>query len=221
MQGSAVLFSEMTPDVSWEEDFNDWYDREHIPLRMNVPGFCSAQRYVIPNTRNYLAVYEMQSPAVLRTPAYQAVKNNPSERTKRMLGGVAGFTRYIAEEIGDQKRRTTDALDAPYLYTVFFEVPAEWHNDFNEWYEKDHIPLLMECDQWLMVRRFRIADGEPRSWTDLALHYIADPSALHSPARERARLAKEKWFSPAYSVYRRQGSRHCGAVSTEIQPSWT
>lgn len=214
-----MLFSEMTPDASWEDDFNDWYDCEHIPLRMNLPGFCSAQRYVIPNTRNYLAVYEMQSPAVLRTPAYQAVKHNPSERTTRMLGGVAGFTRYVAEEIGDQEGRTTDALDAPYVYAVFFDVPAEWDDDFNAWYEKDHIPLLMECDQWLMVRRFRIADGEPKSWTHLALHYIADPGALRSPARERARatpwrarLAKETWFSPAYSVYRRQGSRHRGAA---------
>lgn len=216
MQGSAVLFSEMTPDVSWEEDFNDWYDREHIPLRMEVPGFCCAQRYVIPNTRNYLAVYEMQSPAVLRTPAYQAVKNNPSERTRRMLGGVSGFTRYIAVEIGDQARRATDALDAPYLYTVFFEVPSERHNDFNDWYEKDQIPLLMECDQWLMVRRLRIVDGEPKSWTHLALHYIADPSALDLAAHERASVTPA-WFTAVSAVYRRHGSRHRGAASVGIR----
>lgn len=214
MQGNAVLFSEMTPDASWEDDFNDWYDHEHIPLRTDVAGFVSAQRYVVPNTRNYLAVYEMASSAVLRTPEYQAVKNNPSERTRRMLAGVAGFTRYIGEQIGDYRSSATEGLDAPYLYTVFFEVPAERENDFNDWYVKDHIPLLMECEQWRMVRRFRIADGEPKPWTHLALHYIADPGALESPARERARaskwrarLAEEKWFKPQYSVYRRFCSR--------------
>src|SRR5690349_12662617 len=94
-QSSSVLFSEMIPDASYEADFNDWYDREHIPLRMRVPGFRSAQRYVAPGTRHYLAIYEMESASVLKTAAYQEVKNNPSERTRSMLRAVGGFTRYI------------------------------------------------------------------------------------------------------------------------------
>ena len=62
--GNAVLFSEMTPDPSWEHEFNDWYDREHIPLRMNVPGFCGAQRYRADTGHGYAVVYEMDSPEV-------------------------------------------------------------------------------------------------------------------------------------------------------------
>lgn len=184
MQGKAVLFSEMTPDLSWEEDFNDWYDREHIPLRMGVPGFQSAQRYIVPQTSNYLAVYEMDSPGVLRTAAYQSVKNNPSERTRRMLAGVTGFTRYIAEEISEHRRRTPhpdfpQPLNAPYLYAVFSKVPfgPEEEND------------------WLMTRHFRIVDGEPKLWTHLTLHYLANDRAI------------ESLFSSAGSVYQRRGSR--------------
>ena len=120
---SAVLFSEMTPEPSWEADFNDWYDHEHIPLRMAVPGFRSAQRYRAVGEPGYLAVYEMDDLAVLKTPAYQQIKNAPSARTRRMLGGVAGFTRYLADTIGEQARPSAgvdDALAAPYLYAVFF-----------------------------------------------------------------------------------------------------
>src|SRR5262249_15568789 len=96
MPDGAILYSEMTPEVSGENEFNEWYDDEHIPLRMAVPGFRSAQRYRVRGTRNYLVVYEMDSLAVLQSPAYLAVKNNPSARTKTMLGRVTGFTRYVA-----------------------------------------------------------------------------------------------------------------------------
>jgi hypothetical protein len=168
MQGSTILFSEMTPEASWEDEFNDWYDHEHIPLRIAVPGFRSAQRYLAKGTRNYLVVYEMDSPAVLKTPAYLSVKNNPSDRTRRMLSSVTGFTRYIAEETGSDTRgidRVT-ALDAPCLYSVFFDGRPEHQDEF--------------CKASLLVRRFKILDGEPKPWTHLALHYLNDASAIDS-----------------------------------------
>ena len=216
MQARAILFSEMTPDASWEDEFNEWYDDEHIPLRMAVSGFRSAQRYCIQGTRNYLVVYEMDSPAVLKSPAYLLVKNSPSARTKRMLGSVSGFTRYIAEQTGNDTRTVdpADALDAPALYSVFFAVPPQRQDEFNNWYEKDHVPQLLECKDWLMVRRFRVVDGEPKSWTHLVLHYLRDVRALESSecyrARQspwRARLAEESWFTPEYSVHHKHGSR--------------
>src|SRR5215831_16486599 len=132
-QGGCVLFSEMSPDVSYEAEFNDWYDREHIPLRMRVPGFRSAQRYVASGTRHYLAIYEMDSASVLQTPPYQEVKNNPSERTRWMLRTVRGFTRYIGNLIGVQAKPTpseTDSIDAAYVYAVFFAVPGERQREF-------------------------------------------------------------------------------------------
>ena len=69
MFGKTVLFSEMSPPIELEGEFNDWYDTEHIPLRMAVPGFVSAQRYKTEDDlRNYLAVYEMSSAENLKSP---------------------------------------------------------------------------------------------------------------------------------------------------------
>src|SRR5271154_5369789 len=105
----------MTPPADQEAEFNSWYDEEHIPLRMAVPGFLGAQRYVREG-RNYLAVYDMDSPMILDTPAYKAVKDKPSELTKRMLGAVSGFSRYIGTSIGTQQRRPPlAAIAAPFL----------------------------------------------------------------------------------------------------------
>lgn len=210
---TAVLFSEMTPAPEWEGDFNDWYDTEHIPLRMGAPGFASAQRYRANEGPAYLAVYEMETAGALKTPEYQVIKGQPSEQTRRMLGGVSGFTRYIGNESGRWEKAAT-AIDAPVLYAVFFEVPAGRADDFDRWYAEDHIPLLMQCDDWLMVRRFDIIDGEPGKYTHLALHYLASTAALSSPEREaaratpwRAKLAAESWFKGHYVVFDRLGSR--------------
>ena len=227
MQGSAILFSEMTPQPAWEPEFNDWYDHEHIPLRMAVDGFVSAQRYKSLQDGSYLAVYEMRALSVLQSEAYGRVKNQPSDMTRRMLKDVSGFTRYLCEEIGEQRAAHADAsgasaaIDGACLYPVFFQVPEERVQAFDDWYEQDHVPLLLDCPDWLSCRRFRIRDGDPGRWTHLALHYLRDPRALDSPERERARatpwrarLAAEPWFKPHYLLFARHGGRQIAAAAT-------
>jgi hypothetical protein len=104
---AAVLFSEMTPAPEWEADFNAWYDEEHIPLRMAVPGFLGAQRYRR-GALDYLAVYDMTDPAVLDSGAYKDVKDHPSEKTAWMLKSVANFTRYIGWPIATRAQQGCD-----------------------------------------------------------------------------------------------------------------
>ena len=219
MTRNAVLFSEMTPAPEWEQEFNDWYDTEHIPARMRAPGFTSAQRYRATEGSAYLAVYEMETADALKTPEYQLIKGQPSTLTARMLGGVSGFTRYICEESGRWETPGSSLIDAPVLYAVFFEVPADRADDFDRWYVEDHVPLLMQCKDWLMVRRFNIKDGEPGKYTHLALHYLASTDALSSPERDaaratpwRAKLAEENWFKGHYVVFDRLGARFQAAA---------
>ena len=211
---NTILFSEMTPDPAWEAEFNEWYDREHIPVRMAAPGFVSAQRYRT-GERGYLAVYEMDSPAALRTEAYGRIKTRPSERTRRMLAGVTGFTRYIGNEIAAMRRPDAgDPIDTPVLYAVWFAVPPDRLAEFDAWYDQDHVPMLMQQKDWIAVRRFDIVDGEPELFNRLALHYLADAAALNSPERQparettwRQRLAAEPWFNAGYKVFNRHGTR--------------
>lgn len=187
MENAGVLFSEMTPDASWEGEFNQWYDEEHIPLRMGVKGFLGAQRY-LRDERNYLAVYDMESPQVLDTDAYASIKNNPSEVTARMLSSVGNFTRYIGRSIGTQSRDGIEqAIQAPILYPVFFDVPEDRQEEFDAWYDEDHVPTLLESPDWLGCRRFALDVAHPHSFNRLALHYLADEKALQSSAREKAR----------------------------------
>jgi hypothetical protein len=218
IKGQAVLFSEMTPGPDFVDRFHNWYDTHHIPVRMACPGFVSGQRYKRQDSDGFLAVYEMDDVGVLSSDAYKVIKNQPSEETAWMLAHVTGFTRYLAGETSVKSQGTPDsALDAQVLYAVSFNVPAEAAAEFDSWYETEHIPLLMECPDWLMVRRMRVADGVPETYTHMALHYLADAKALQSPEREKARktawrdkLAKNDWFKASYTVFDRVGQRHLG-----------
>jgi hypothetical protein len=53
-----------------EDDFNEWYNKHHIPDVLNVPGFVSGQRFRLAETQmggkssesyKYLALYEIET----------------------------------------------------------------------------------------------------------------------------------------------------------------
>ncbi|MDC7785074.1 hypothetical protein PQJ75_02270 [Rhodoplanes sp. TEM] len=212
--GRGILFSEMTPPEALEHTFNDWYDTEHIPVRMGAPGFRSAQRYRDGTTRNYLAVYEMDGPEALKTPEYGVIKNSPSDLTRDILGAVSGFTRYVGRTIAEAGPGGDVLLDAPVLYAVFFAVPEDRCAAFDAWYDQDHVPLLLSDPRWLGVRRFDVVDGAPEKYNRLALHYLSDRGVMESDARRRARetpwraaLAAEPWFKGHYVIFDRLGAR--------------
>jgi hypothetical protein len=90
-----VVLSDIRPEL--EPDFIRWYNEEHLPQRLAVPGFIQAARYeagpavysaslAMPETPppKHLAVYEMERPEVLESEPYQRLIANPSEWTQRI-----------------------------------------------------------------------------------------------------------------------------------------
>jgi len=83
-----------------EEEFNAWYDSEHLPERLAIPGFRSARRWsadCAPAEGKYRATYELDSPAVLQSPAYIARYSGATPWTQRCLG-LARAVLLVASE---------------------------------------------------------------------------------------------------------------------------
>ncbi len=217
VKGGTVLFSEMTPPEDGEDAFNDWYDNHHTPSHVQgVPGFLSAHRYRSPHGPHYLAVYELDSPEALDHKEYRKRKLTPDAATKAMLEKVSGFTRYIATETQLHVREIPDAdpIDADVLIAVFLMVPPERWPELMDWYDTEHTPMLMQNQDWLMVRHMEIYNYEPDPFSHLFLHYVRNVSVLDSAelaaAREtpwRNKLAAEEWFTPMAVTYQKRGSR--------------
>jgi len=80
----------MQPPPAFEDEFNAWYDSEHIPERLAVPGVLTGLRFVcISGHPRYLAMYDLERHEVLESPAYLKVAfDQSSPWTKRVTGRV-------------------------------------------------------------------------------------------------------------------------------------
>ena len=99
-RGLLLTLTEPPPDM--EVEFNAWYDDEHLAERLAIPGFRSASRWVAdvpPGSGKYLATYELDSPAVLSSPAYLQRFENPTPWSKRCLGKAVVFKRWVCEQV--------------------------------------------------------------------------------------------------------------------------
>lgn len=97
----GLLLVMMDVDPEHEEDFNRWYDEEHVAERLSVPGFVSARRFrAVEGAPKYLALYELEGPEVLDTDAYRYWHaEGQTEWTKRILDKVSGFVRNVYVEM--------------------------------------------------------------------------------------------------------------------------
>jgi hypothetical protein len=91
-KGMLVVFTEVKPRD--ERDFNEWYNREHIDERVNLPGFHRARRYVAQRgSPKYLATYECDSVNDLATPGYLALLANQTPWSQAVMARFTHFTR--------------------------------------------------------------------------------------------------------------------------------
>jgi hypothetical protein len=97
----GLLLAAMTPPPSLEEEFNEWYDSEHVPERLRIPGFDTGRRFIsVAGWPRYLALYDLDSPDVLESAAYAAMAGaNFSPWTKRIVPRMTGRYRAAAEQI--------------------------------------------------------------------------------------------------------------------------
>ena len=59
-KGMLIVYTDIA--ARDERDFNEWYNREHIDERVNLPGFNRGRRYVsVKGSPKYLATYECEA----------------------------------------------------------------------------------------------------------------------------------------------------------------
>jgi hypothetical protein len=91
-KGMLAVYTEAAP--RHERDLNEWYNREHIDERVNIPGFHRARRYVaVKGGPKYLATYECDRADDLATPRYLDVLANQTPWSRRVIGRFTHFHR--------------------------------------------------------------------------------------------------------------------------------
>ncbi len=90
MKDEAMLMVLWEPPAAYEEEFNAWYDTEHLPERACIDGFRTARRYVgLGDGPRHMALYDLSSLGVLDEPAYQAISGTRySPWSKRIMSRI-------------------------------------------------------------------------------------------------------------------------------------
>jgi hypothetical protein len=173
-----------------EDDFNDWYDNEHAPARLTVPGFRSVQRYRALDglTPPWLALYQI-APGTLDTPGYKSLADKGSEREKALMPRLKTLDRRVYEQISEDRPASRPAPAgpeeaAPVVMTVSMTVPAEAEDDVAAWYTDEHIPMLLAVPGWRRVRRFRLKSGTGPAL--LSMHEVDDEHAFETDGYKAA-----------------------------------
>ena len=150
-------------DVAHDHDatFNEVYDREHVPNLRAVPGVRRASRYRQPSPTEprYLAAYEMDAPGVVESAAWKA-----AGEVGRWPTVVRPMTmnrhRVLYEWVGGNGALTGKT---PYVFWVMMDVEPHREALFNDLYDNEHLPLLLNLPGSVNAVCYRTSEaGEPR-----------------------------------------------------------
>jgi hypothetical protein len=181
----GLLFASFDFSPAQADEFHDWYDLEHVPERLRVPGFLNAERWIgEDNPKIAVATYDLESLAVLQSAAYKAIGyDNASVWTKRITGIAKRLLRFTGEQV-----RPGDAVapsGAGGLLAVAMNVDPAAEHEFNEWYNTEHLPQLGAVPGVLRARRFS-SSGADRERQYLALYHLTGPEVPRSEAWKKA-----------------------------------
>ncbi len=209
-RGILLVYTDLI-DPRYEEEFNAWYDTQHLPQLLGIPGFLDAARYVaVKGGPKYLAAYELESADVLKQPAFTERPIPPWDR--RMSPRVIGknFTRVVGEQIfPDSVERSGRGL-APVLQIGRMSVPESVEAEWNAWYNGEYIPGYLTVPGVLSARRYRVVEGEVRYTTVYEFEHVGVPDSPewnyqreHSSPKSGAMRAAMAMAPGSPGVYRR------------------
>lgn len=176
----GLLYVHTEPGPVPESEFHDWYDNEHAPARLTVPGVRSGYRYrALDGQRpTWLAWYELDI-EVLAGERYRAISRR-SAREERIIAELDALDRRVYRLIDD---RGHSGETAPVVLSVAMSTTDEAALD--TWYADEHIPLLHAVPGWRRTRRYRLTEGAGPDL--LAFHELDSVAVFDTDAYRAAR----------------------------------
>jgi hypothetical protein len=181
----GLLFASFDFTSAHADEFHDWYDLEHIPERLRVPGFLNAERWIgEEDPRVAVATYDLESLAVLQSAPYQAIGGtNASVWTKRVTAMARRIMRFTGEQLVPGELVAPAGAGGLLVASMNVERAAE--PEFNEWYDSEHLPQLAAVPGVLSARRYSSTAAD-RERQYLALYHVTDPGVSRSDAWSKA-----------------------------------
>ena len=167
------------PVAGHEDEYNKWYDRQHAPDVVAVPGFVTAQRFV----KNDLPLYRMvdlQMPKYLVI--YKIVTDNvnqvfaevsrrlqtketvmsPTFDSKTSVSYVYRPFRPEIKGVGGEPDGARPGPKQTYYQIVFTAMVEGKEDEFNAFYDNHHAPELAAIPGFVSAQRMILATPSDR-----------------------------------------------------------
>lgn len=142
-------------------------------------------------------MYDLSSPDVLQTPAYTGLFAAASDNERTIIANLAMLNRRVYSHISSYPANDADVRPGKYLFIVMIQPAPESEEEFNNWYEEEHVPLLSKSPGWVRSRRYKLINAAEVSGranaeealaplTYLALHEIESEETRETPEWKHA-----------------------------------
>jgi hypothetical protein len=208
-----LVFS--NPVAGMEDEYNKWYSQQHQKDVVSVPGFMTAQRFVVSDIQlreskplpKYLVMYKIVTddlPSV-----YNEVNRriqtgitvmNPSYDRATSVSFTYRAIRPMIYHKGDSA--SAPKGDPQVYYQLVFSNPAEGQEDeYNKWYDEHHEPDVVSAPGFVEAQRFVLSDTQLNKKEPLTKYLVMFKIASDDVAARFAdfkRLAPTMPMSPAF-----------------------
>src|SRR5881296_1803162 len=213
-KGRGIFLVYVDIDTQHDKEFNEWYNTEHLPELLAVPGILTAARYqAVKGGPKYLACYELENVAVMQTPAFTNRPRTPwGERVSPSVIGT-NLTRIVGEQIYPEGIEMPERGMAPVLQIGRMSVPAAVETEWNAWYNNEYIPGYRKVPGVIYARRYRVHEGTSGYTTVYEFASTAVPDS--------AEWKEQQQHSSPHSPRMRQAMTHApgsAGVYTRIDP---
>ena len=182
----GLLVATFDFSTAYADEFHDWYDLEHIPEREAVPGFGACERWIADEQPTVsVATYDLDSVDVLRSKAYAAVAyGNLSVWSKRVTAMCKRLLRFEGTQIAPGDAAAPARAGALLLNAM--NVAPEAEDDFNAWYDREHLAALSAVPGTLAARRYRSTETGGGTHRYVAIYHLKSPDVARSAAWKAA-----------------------------------
>lgn len=164
-RGTGLLMVWIDMPNGMEEDFNNWYNQEHLAEVTGFPGVLGAARYeAVRSGPKHLAVYELDSPKVIESDAFKNFKHSPWTQRINPPVNAANFIQNVYEMIypDELSSELAKADFAPALQIGRMAISPENEQEWNQWYSGVYVPNYEKVTGCIRGRRWRTYRGSPR-----------------------------------------------------------
>lgn len=207
----GMLYVTMKPNPELSQDqFHDWYNNEHGPMRLRFPFFRNGFRYRATDLANpatkeapeWLAWYDVTDMAEMTKEPYTALRQPPiqSQRERDTMKQIKVDRKFFdfvysrqSEDFCELEKVSHEG-EKNVLVSVFQDLYTGdglegREQELQKWYEEEHIPMLSKIQGWRRTRLFvtaTIENKEKEKYEYVAIHEYAPENGLDGPAYQAA-----------------------------------